>query len=300
MEKKYFMKNYLCVAVILTMLLIPSAGSFSGTGKIPVALVSKNVSLYGHAMSILSKKRFLSIYERRDLKSLVTEIEMRQSGLVKGFDSVRLKSVNYLVILSGTGSGVTSRIVRVKDGGIIGSWYGSVETVLDNTAERFESIAARINLSRIKSPDDGFEVEITPFGGKKVFKIGEPLKFFVESSDDGYLYVIDVQPGGDIQFMVPFSNVKNVKIRAGQRMTIPDDLNLTFTAGEPAGGDTVKVFVTKRPLEIHRLSGLSRGGVLPTVKRGRGESFSRGIVVSMQKLKSNEWGCAQVDVKIIR
>jgi|GEM_PF-1094541 len=300
MKNNYFMKNSLCMASIISILLMLSPESNSGTKKIPVGLVSKNSSLYGRATSILSQKSFLSIYERRDLKSLIAETELCQSGLLKGLGSVSLKSVNYLVIITGAGNDVTSRIVRVKDGYIIGSWFGSIDRVLDNTAERFESIAARINLSRIKSPDDGFEVEVTPLGGKKVFKIGEPLKFFVESSDDGYLYVIDVQPGGDIQFLVPFNNKKNIKISAGKRMCIPDDLNLSFTASEPAGRDTVKVFVTKRPLEIHRLSGLSRGGVLPTVMRGRGESFSRGITVSMQKLKKNEWGCAHVDVDITK
>lgn len=288
------------MGAIISILLMLTLDGNSDTDKIPVALVSKKTSLYGRAISILSQKKFLSIYERRDLKSLIAETELRQSGLLKGIGSVQLKSANYLVIVTGTGSSITSRTVRVKDGAIIGSWSGSLETVMENTAERFESIAARINLSRIKSPDDGFEVEVTPFGGKKVFKIGDPLKFFIESSNDGYLYVIDVQPGGDIQFLVPFSNVKNVKIRAGKRMCIPDDLDLTFTASEPAGRDTVKVFVTKRPLDIHSLSGLSRGGPLPTVIRGRGESFSRGITVSMQKLKKNEWGCAQVDIDITK
>lgn len=288
------------MVAILSILIMFSSKSSSGTEKIPVALVCKNTSLYGRASSILSQKSFVSIYERRDLKSLITEAELHQSGLLKGLASVSLKSVKYLVIITDAGNNVTSRIVRVNDGHIIGSWFGSIDMVLDNTTERFESIAARINLSRIKSPDNGFEVEITPLGGEKVFKIGAPLKFFIESSNDGYLYVINIQPGGNIQFLVPFSNVKNVKISAGTRMCIPDDLNLSFTASEPAGRDTVKVFVTKRSLDIHRLSGLSRGGVLPTVMRGRGESFSRGISVSMEKLKKNEWGCSQVDITITK
>jgi len=275
----------------------------SSSNKVSIAIYCNDNSFYSEAIKSINKLGAVEIIERKDLKLIVKEIALQQSGLIKKKTANMLKSIDYIVIMKRNKNQYSAKIVYIKDGRIRDSFSGNKDSVLKGVLFSLNTIASFKVLSTLKSSDDGISIEITPFKGKTSYKYGDIFKFYIESESDGYLYVLDVDPHNNITILMPYGPFKQFKIKADKRICIPDDLRgpngekLFFKIKKPAGRERIKVFVAKKPINIHQLSGVMKG-YMATVNKKNNNNFIRGISVTMSTMDNSTWGTADLEIKI--
>jgi len=94
-----------------------------------------------------------------------------------------------------------------------------------------------------------FDVDFAFGNGRTDFMLGETISFTVTSGREGYLTIVDLAPDGTVTVIFPNDLVSDNKVYPGRTLTIPTaEMNLQFTAVEPAGRGVVRALVTERPL----------------------------------------------------
>ena len=122
-----------------------------------------------------------------------------------------------------------------------------------------------------------------------VMKIGEPVAFNFSSNEDGFITIVDIQPGGDIVILYPNEINADNKIAAGKLYSVPSkDDNFKIIVSEPAGKDTVAAFFTKKKVDWLDRKMLDGEG-LWTVKDKEKIGMTRGLKVVSAGLKSSDW-----------
>ncbi|MBI4854908.1 MAG: DUF4384 domain-containing protein [Acidobacteria bacterium] len=86
------------------------------------------------------------------------------------------------------------------------------------------------------------ENKFAPVDPSRAFQKGEQIKIAFESNFDGFVYVINVTPGGKKRVLFPFNKESN-RIIHGQRYELPN-LN-TFVFDEEKGTEIVQVIMSK-------------------------------------------------------
>jgi hypothetical protein len=95
-----------------------------------------------------------------------------------------------------------------------------------------------------------FDITVDKYDGGR-YRSGEPVRVVVTSATekDGYLYLFDVDPQGQVEMIFPLSGQPN-QIKKGQEYLIPDQTQSAwFVAGAPGQHD-IKAIVTVRPIEF--------------------------------------------------
>ncbi len=86
------------------------------------------------------------------------------------------------------------------------------------------------------------ETKFAPVDPGRAFQKGDQIKIAFESNFDGFVYVINVTPGGKKRVLFPFNKESN-RIIHGQRYELPN-LN-TFVFDEEKGIEIVQVIMSK-------------------------------------------------------
>ncbi len=122
----------------------------------------------------------------------------------------------------------------------------------------------QFQLTELENPGQPFNVDFAFSSGRTTFSLGETISFNVTSDREGYLTIVDLAPDGTVTVIFPNEYVSDNKIYPGRTLTVPTgEMNLQFTAVEPAGRGVVRALVTERPL------------VMPFAQN-EGEGFAHG------------------------
>ena len=118
-------------------------------------------------------------------------------------------------------------------------------------AELLRREFGQFQLTELENPGQPFEVDFAFGDDGGELALGDPVSFRVTSERDGYLTIVDLAPDGTVNVIFPNDYVTENRVRAGQPTEFPSpDMNLQFTAIEPAGRGVVRAFVTERPLVL--------------------------------------------------
>jgi hypothetical protein len=90
----------------------------------------------------------------------------------------------------------------------------------------------------------------------RTYKVGEQMKVKVVSEQDGYLYLFNVDPEGEIECLFPNSFQTQNQIKANQEVEIGTGNTFVLRIGAPVGKDLIKAIVTKEPLKSGKLDEL--------------------------------------------
>lgn len=89
------------------------------------------------------------------------------------------------------------------------------------------------------------ENRFTPVDPARPFQRGDQIKIAFESNFDGYVYVVNVTPGGKKRVLFPYEKESN-RINRGQRYELPN-LN-TFVFDEEKGTEIVQVVMSREAI----------------------------------------------------
>ncbi|MDR0609750.1 MAG: caspase family protein [Planctomycetaceae bacterium] len=149
----------------------------------------------------------------------------------------------------------------------------------------------------IKPLHSNFQVGLAVDKSDHLYYEGDTISFTLESSVDGYYYLINLQPkteNGEQHFMVlaPTKNFPLNEIQAGKPITIPlQDEERTIEAQAPFGKDTIVLIVSKKPLKPS-VFGLDRfEPKLSTI-----EQFNRGFSALEALDGSGFWDSDRVEI----
>ncbi len=290
-------KIVLLVSSLLVLFIFSDNYSSAAAEKINIGIASSDESAYGEMISLLSKSSYLQLVERRDLKPLFKELELKQSGAVLGASDSRLKGIDYLIMLDKNQLQYNCRIVKIDTGEIIVGWTGLLSDVADKCIDKIESEVALKSIKALKN-DGGLRVSIN-FRADS-YKVGEKIEFIVNSEDsDGYLYLIDIQPDGSVVVLLPNKHKTEFKVHEGEQMLLPDNLGFNFKASEPVGTDRLIAIVTKTPINIFKF-GLKAGESITEVPEKSKGVLSRGMSVELNQLPADDWGISSAEIIITK
>ncbi len=265
----------------------------------------------------LSHYKFITIIERSNLKKLIREIELGQSGLIDDATAVKVGKVHGLqIMIVGTihQDRIISRAIHMETQKVISSTsvdgLPDIKRLGEKIASGIELFLAKENLKRLRndSPDielqfwvtritRGKDFDITPDKSGRV-KIGEKVVFKFKSNQNGYLTIVDIQPGGDVVILFPNDAHPSNKIESGRLYAIPSENDaFEITVSEPAGTDTIVAYFTRKRVDWLDRKKLSGEGFW-TVKKNEKLATARGFTVTATKLKRNEWESTIIEIAV--
>jgi Caspase domain/Domain of unknown function (DUF4384) len=137
-----------------------------------------------------------------------------------------------------------------SDGFIRHAGIGVDAAGVSTLADALRKEAASKRLADMENPGQDFTVKLELLGGKTSFGVGEDINFGVESERDGYLTLVDLGTDGTVTVLIPNEDYASMPVRAGRKLTYPEEKGVFFQALPPAGGGLVRAFVTPEPLNI--------------------------------------------------
>ena len=280
------------------------------------AAKASSSSVVSDLTSSLSSYAFIRLIERARMDEMAKEIELGMSGLVDEKTAVKqgkVMGLEIMVLGSISPSGVSARAVHVESGRIIASSsapsssQNDMRTLGKNLAYDIETFLARENVKHLRndSPDITLKFWTAKKSGAAVqqgskLKIGDSIVFNAQSSKNGYLTIVDVQPGGDVVVLYPNDFAKDNAIAANTLYSIPSASdNFEITVTEPAGTDTVVAFFTERKADWLDRNKLEGSG-FKTVKIAERYFTTRGFSVVATNLKRNEWESSSLEVDVVK
>ncbi|MEF7614123.1 serine/threonine-protein kinase [Aquincola sp. MAHUQ-54] len=159
----------------------------------------------------------------------------------------------------------------------------------------------------LEGQSPGFGVEVSDY--RPQLRIGrDRLKFDVTSARDGYVYVLVAGPDGSLVLLLPNSNARTLRIKAGQKLTLPPPQSPLDTS-EPTGREDFVVIVSASPRSFDQLGGTRQDTFLflPTGDRaaavaarhtGPGSTFA-GTAAGCQGDDCGAYGAARFSVDIV-
>jgi len=83
----------------------------------------------------------------------------------------------------------------------------------------------------------------------KTCKIGDKMHVKITSAQDGYLYVFNQDPSGEIECIFPNSFQTKNEVKAGKEVAIGGDGKFNLRIGEPAGKELIIALVATQALK---------------------------------------------------
>ncbi len=308
---------------ILLLILILSFTSYAESSRLRTGVMPFYDTTAGNSRSKRSKEvlsdiisglagyRFIDLIERAETDKLIKEIVLGQSGLVDEKTAAKAGKVHGLqLMITGTISRnrISARVIDIETQKIITA--ASVEKaagslLADRLASGIEVHLAREKLKSLRNESREIDLKfwIENSSGKKIesrgtTKIGEKVVFNFSSNRNGYLTIVDIQPGGDVVILFPNDMHPSNQIEAGRHYRIPSG-NDTFeiTVSKPAGTDTLVAFFT-----VNRVKWLDRdkltGNGFWSVREKEKLALSRGFQVTATGLKKDLWESKVIDINV--
>jgi hypothetical protein len=205
---------------------------------------AKSDTIVSVLSGVFGKYRFIQLVDRSKMDSLLSEIELSQTGLLDDASIIKEGKVRGLqVIVTGTvdKDKISARVIHVETQRVLAAVTGKTVNDLEQTGENFaRSIEIFLNQENIRSLTNdnremGFTLWLEKRSGSGTVKIkngeevpvGESVIFKFKSAVDGFLTIVDMQPGGDINVLYPNDFSKDNAVKGGVEYSIPsqdDDL----------------------------------------------------------------------------
>ena len=129
-------------------------------------------------------------------------------------------------------------------GGVVAGDAAALGRALRNEALAY-------SLASLDNPGRPFTLDFAFGEPRNAFRLGEAVGFRIRSARGGYLTVVDVAPGGEVNVLYPNSYDRDNRVEPGQELTLPTPaMPFEFRVQEPLGRGVVRAFVTQRPLEL--------------------------------------------------
>lgn len=316
-------------AIVCSLLiLLYGSTTYPDTGFITVGIapfsgkkeeMEKSKVLVSEISAGLGKYRFVKLVERSKLDEIAREIEFGMTGMVDERTVVKAGKIHGLqVMVVGTMSdrGISARAIHIETSKVIASHsvpsLSGADALAAALAKAIEVFLARETLKGMRndSPDIDLDfriggtkglsrgLEITESAKNPKLKIGETVAFRFRSNKDGYLTIVDIQPGGDVVVLFPNDMSPSNRIEAGRWYSIPSE-NDSFEihVSEPAGKDTVVAFFTEAKVDwLDR--GKLEGSGFQQVKDGEKLAMTRGLKVVSTGLKSSQWESRVIEIDV--
>ena len=323
------MKKY--ISLLITLILLFSIKSYNQQSSISVGILPfqpvpkssrlKNLSeqVISGLSTVLFNYKFIKLIERSKTSEIFKEIKLGMTGLVDVNSAVKAGKLHGIkVLITGTvhRNKIYSRAIHVETGKIIASSSVNNSSFINllgkNLARGIETYLARENLKNMRnnSRDIDFKIWVENLsrnrnkhlkpGQRGTMKISDKVVFHFKSNRDGYVTIVDIQPGGDVVILFPNDLSPNNKIYAGKHYSIPSkDDAFEIVVSEPAGRDTIVAFFTKRKVKwLDRK--LLTGEGFKTVKDGQKLTMTRGFKINATRLKRKNWESKAIEIDVSR
>ena len=249
------------------------AESMSDVGHILVTRsVYNDASAWIHK-SLVSWKRH-GLYRLKDGEEALELFEPYNANLIKPLDKPRGTKATYCIRCGFCADEKdTFRCKICGDSGICGKCYDShyqqcikcrTETPSCVTSEKRKSdFQLKIWLEKEGKSSRDRNVSMDPKTGIYQYQLGDKIALHIESSEDAYVYIFNINSLGDITPLFPNRIYRNNYVKAGRIFRFPDEtagfdweLQEDETAEsdsqlqEPVEAETIKVFATKTPADM--------------------------------------------------
>lgn len=147
-----------------------------------------------------------------------------------------------------------------------------------------------------------FKLTLKTDDGLRNYSDGEVMRFFVRASRDCFLTIVSIDPVGEITLLLPNEWHPELKLKAGQTLTIPTpEMPFEFFARAPHGLTTIKAIGTSRPLDLKGVTRQSlRKGL---VSLGNAKAIGvrkKDVELTERKLEEmfnpNEWATTSISI----
>ncbi|TAL30398.1 MAG: DUF4384 domain-containing protein [Spirochaetes bacterium] len=314
------MKKLLIIACLTIILSAPAAIAQQQTvtaGILPFAAQGQGdgEAVIGGLTSSLSGYRFIRLVERAKMKEYEQELALGMGGFVDEASAVKVGKMHGIEIMihgSVMNGSISARAVHAETQRLIAAatvdGMGQIDVLAKKLAAGIEVFLARDNLKKMRndSPDITLDIwierkgaagKITP-GAAGAGRVGEGIVFHFKANRDGYVTIVDIQPGGDVVVLFPNDYAKSNAVKAGREYTIPgEDDAFEFQFEKPAGRDTVAAFFTEKKVDWLDPAKLAGEG-FKTVKENEKLEMTRGISLKATGLKKNQWESTVLEVEV--
>ncbi len=266
--------------------------------------------------AVLGRYRFIRLVERARLDELMNEIQLGMTGLVDEGSAVKAGKIRGLevLVLGAVGpSGVSARAVHTETGRVIASYTVASALEMRTLGERIafdiETHLSRENVKRLRNESPSIHTEFwmekksggrLVSGNKNALRIGDSVTFHFKANRNGFLTIVDIQPGGDVVILFPNDFSRDNRVAAGTLYSIPSASDtFEITVSEPSGVDTVVAFFTEKKAEWLDPGKLEGSGFW-TVKGTERLNATRGLTVTATSLKKEEWESSVIEIEVSR
>ena len=287
------------------------------TGVLPFSNIDnkkeKDEKISSEVTSELFKFKFMSLVERSKMDEALKEMQLAQLGITDENTAVKVGKIQGLqVMIMGTVQKniVNARAVHVETQQIIAAVKGDVnniEYLSKRLASGIETYIARENLKKLRndSPEINldFWIENKNKPGKtqtESNKIGDSVVIHFKANKNGFVTIVDIQPGGDVVVLFPNDFSESNNIKADTEYSIPsvtDGFEITVT--EPVGKDTIVAFFTLKKSEWLDRKKLSGEGFW-SVKENEKLAFTRALNITATGLNKSEWESKTIDIEVVK
>ena len=136
----------------------------------------------------------------------------------------------------------------------------NLEGLASNIKSRLDYAFMFKQLLALRHTSPHFKVHLKPAldSGRRDYFIGEEIIFDLETENDGYLLLINLDIDGNLHFLFPNKYYSKNFIRANQKIQIPNEEmrknDFVFNFGPPAGQEVVKAIFTRTPIKLDKFN----------------------------------------------
>jgi len=264
----------------------------------------------------LYKSKFIRVLDRSNVDTMMKEASLGMTGAINPATVVEVGKIHGMQVMI-SGSYNKNRIVanathmetlKVISSATVNS-IGEIEELGKKLKAGIESYVIGETLKKLRNETPeisldfwvqkkGSSEKIIP-GKKGRVKIGDSVEFHFKSDKDGYITILDIQPGGDLVILFPNDSESSNKITAGMEYVIPSaESGFETIVSEPAGLDKLLVFFTTKKWDLLDPKILTGEG-FKSVKEDKKEEMSRGFT-NISTLKKNQWVGKSIEIEVVK
>lgn len=291
------MKTFLSILISLISISLNAA-------DLRVAVVGEPEELRLKVEASLFNSPYCKVIELNKRKDALKEVVLGQQGVLDEGSVAKagklLGAEKFLVVYK-KGDFSSLRLVDVETSSVEGAWVSDSKEeretrglkmevakdyskLIDKMLEGLAVKRALVDLSSTDSKKIKVEIKFP----KSKFKVGDKFYFDVVSSEDGYLTLIDIQPDGTILQLLPNKTGQSNEIKADEAFRFPPE-DIDLKVSPPAGKDTIKAIVSKKPLNLFNKTDLDSEAI-SSVKPGSGLRAGKGLSMTIKKVPAGDWG----------
>ncbi|MDR9391571.1 MAG: PEGA domain-containing protein [Trueperaceae bacterium] len=153
----------------------------------------------------------------------------------------------------------------------------------------------------VVNPDPAFGVEVTldRGGALPAYEVGDPIEVTVRATRDAWVYLYSVEPDGRVQQIVPNRYEGSLRLRAGERVTVPGEgAGYRFAVDPPYGVSLVLAIASRAELDVAPLARFEGDAAFAQSDVGVG-GFQRRVETLLQRVAQDAWASGSVGYRVV-